>query len=77
MKNKNVFRASLISSIIMLVVSLLVRLLFRKYKILIDSNDPIWPDMILQNFVAGTIFFFIMYYWMKRKIKKEKNSAVN
>lgn len=69
MKAKKLLNVTLLASVIFLIIFFLVTVVLKEYKIV---NDPIWPDKIITGVIAILIYFFVMYYWMKRKIRRNQ-----
>ena len=71
MKNDNTFKTRLlISSIFFSFIFFSIQLLLKYFK-LIDYD--IWPAIVIQSITSAVIWFFLMFYWMKRKFKNQSD----
>jgi hypothetical protein len=66
MKNKNLVVKLLLSSIFFVLLTL-IELLFKYFKVLDDQSTF---DIIIRALLSAILYFSILFFWLKRKMKK-------
>jgi len=70
MKNKKLVIKLLFASLAFFVLVVLIEFLFKYFRIL-DVDKSTFGDITIRALLSSILWFFILYFWLRRKMKKQ------